>query len=73
MTNLPAIARYYKTIKGSHSYSMHWSAGLKILVSAVRFRLRAPIKTLVYQTITVKNIIFLLLFLCLFFLGVWRG
>ena len=42
MTNLPAIASYYKAIKVSHSYSIHWSAGLKILVSAVRFRLRAP-------------------------------
>jgi len=42
MTNLPSIASYYKAIKVSHSYSIHRSAGLKILVSAVRFRLRAP-------------------------------
>ena len=42
MTNLPSIGSYYKAIKVSHSYSIHRSAGLKILVSAVRFRLRAP-------------------------------
>jgi len=46
---------------------------LKILVSAVRFRLRAPIKTLVYHSPTVKNIIFSLLSLCLFFSGYGGG
>ena len=51
MTNLLAIASYYKAIKVSHSYSIHRSAGLKILVSAVRFRLRAPL--------TRRNLLFL--------------
>ena len=42
MSNIAAIARFYKVSNKCHTYSIHQTIGLKILVSAVRFRLRAP-------------------------------
>ena len=42
MTNVSAIATFYKGFNKCHTYSIGRKAGLKILVSAVRFRLRAP-------------------------------
>ena len=43
MSNIAAIASLYKVPNQCHTYSIPPTAGLKILVSAVRFRLRAPL------------------------------
>jgi hypothetical protein len=42
MSNIAAIARFYKVSNKCHACSILKALGLKILVSAVRFRLRAP-------------------------------
>jgi len=49
MTNLRAIAGYYKTIKGSHSYSMPPNAGLIILWSSVQIWPGPPYGALCFQ------------------------